>query len=203
MKPWAIIPLAEPSVWIALRERLRPLVEHVHLVLSSKGLAHAEEHLKPEPFLSYSVQDHPLGLGEAVFSAEPLWRVAESLLIVWGTHASESTLQATVQAHRGGLTLPLVELPRPPVQFLFQGDKLVQVLQRETEPQGLCDVGLVMLSTRGLLAAWKDFRTHGDGEFLDFLPYISQHGTPTRRVFVSDPDEARSHAEEVAEGFRF
>ncbi|MEN3540485.1 NTP transferase domain-containing protein [Microbispora sp. ZYX-F-249] len=204
------------TVWSLLLRRLRPWVEHVHVVLSPSGEAPfrrlaAEEIARGE--VSVSVQAEPTGMGDAVFGAAPYWRDHDAILVVWGDQAnvSAATLRRVVHVHgetaspdRPGLTIPLVPLPDPYVEYEYDAatSGLLGVrMSREGDlcrPGGLGDVGVFCLSTRGLTEAWDRYLAEvlpgtvtGEVNFLPFLPYLSGEGRPVTVVPAGDPDEAR------------
>ncbi|MBG0818871.1 NTP transferase domain-containing protein [Planomonospora sp. ID82291] len=218
------------TVWHLLHRRLRPWTDHIHVVLSPAGHGPFQELAADEiarGAVSVSVQHTPTGMGDAIFGAAPHWRPYESILIVWGDQANLSprTVRRVVHAHRGddpagapadapagspaadaarpALTLPLVPLPDPYVEYELTGPALTRVrMSREGDdcrPGGLSDVGVFCLSTGGLTAAWRDYlagaapgTATGEVNFLPFLPHLSRdRGWRTTVVPVTDPDEAR------------
>lgn len=203
------------TVWHLLHRRLRPWVERVHVVVSPAGEAPFRELAAAEIArgeVSVSVQDEPRGMGDAIFGAAAHWADADAILVVWGDQANlaERTVRQVVREHRRataaggpGLTLPLVALPDPYVEYELADGVLVRVRQsREGDtcrPGGLSDVGVFCLSTAGLVAAWAEHLARADrgaatGEinFLPFLPYLSRvRGWRVTVVPVTDPAEAR------------
>ncbi|WP_256862571.1 NTP transferase domain-containing protein [Microbispora sp. GKU 823] len=197
------------TVWHVLHQRLRPYVEHVHVVMSPEGegpfRALAAEQIAGGE-VSVSVQDEPTGMGGAIFGAAPHWEAYGTILVVWGDQAGLSpvTVDRVVRAHGKGLTLPLVPMPDPYVEYELDGDgTLVRVRQSregdECRPGGLSDVGVFCLSTEGLREEWTRYldeaalgaRT-GEVNFLPFLPCLSrERNWPVTVVPVTDPDEAR------------
>ncbi|WP_239131537.1 NTP transferase domain-containing protein [Planobispora takensis] len=203
------------TVWHLLSRRLRPWTEHIHVVLSPEGQA---------PFLrlaageiesgavSVSVQDEPRGMGDAVFGAAGRWEAYDSILVVWGdqVNLSAETVGRVVRDHRTataggrpGLTVPLVPMAEPYVEYEVTDSGLVEVrMSREGEacrPGGLSDVGMFCLGADGLPAAWERYlagavpgAVTGEVNFLPFLPFLSQEcGWRMTAVPVADPDEAR------------
>lgn len=199
------------TVWDVLHRRVAPSVDHVHVVVSPDGA---------EPFrrraaeaiaagaVSVSVQETPTGMGDAVFGAFPHWAGHAAILVVWGDQAnlSASTVRRVVAAHRrarGGLTIPLVPMPDPYVEYEVDGRRLLRVRQsREGDacrPGGLGDVGAFCLGTDGLRAAWARYAAGaergavtGEANFLPFLAHLSRvDGRDVSVVRVADPVEAR------------
>jgi bifunctional UDP-N-acetylglucosamine pyrophosphorylase/glucosamine-1-phosphate N-acetyltransferase len=203
------------TVWQVLYGRLRPWVEHLHAVVSPAGerpfrrLAAAEIR---DRAVSVSVQDEPTGMGDAIFGAARHWVAYEAILVVWGDQAnvSPATVSRVLRDHRRttgagrpGLTLPLVPMADPYVEYELVAGELRRVRQSregdECRPGGLSDIGVFCLSTAGLSQAWWRYLAGaapgaGTGEvnFLPFLPYLSRiHGWPVTVVPVADPVEAR------------
>ncbi|MFI6705534.1 NTP transferase domain-containing protein [Nonomuraea sp. NPDC050478] len=196
------------TVWHLLHRRLSPWVEHVHVVVSPAGeipfrrLA-AEEIERGA--VSVSVQARPTGMGDAIFGAVAHWEGYDRILVVWGdqVNLSPATVRQVVRACHDGLTLPLVPMPAPYVEYELDGPALVRVrMSREGDdcrPGGLSDVGVFCLGTEGLAEAWAGYlldaapgAATGEVNFLPFLPYLSQvRGRPVTVVPVTDPSEAR------------
>ena len=203
------------TVWHLLHRRLSPWVEHVHVVVSPAGEIPfrrlAAEGIE-RGAVSVSVQDRPTGMGDAVFGAVSYWEGYDRILVVWGdqVNLSSATVREVVRArHDGpGLTLPLVPMPDPYVEYELAGPEtastgLIRVrMSREGDdcrPGGLSDVGVFCLGTDALPEAWAGYLVDavpgaatGEVNFLPFLPYLSQvRGRPVTVVPVTDLGEAR------------
>ncbi|MEV0753109.1 NTP transferase domain-containing protein [Streptosporangium sp. NPDC050280] len=197
------------TVWHLLHRRLRSRTEHVHVVVSPEGEAPFRDLAAEEigsGAVSVSVQDEPTGMGGAIFGAAPHWEPYGAILVVWGDQAnlSSATVRRVVAAHReGGLTIPLVPMADPYVEYEVAGSALVRVRQSregdECRPGGLSDVGVFCLGTDGLREEWTRYlrdaapgAVTGEVNFLPFLPYLSQVADrPLTVVPVDDPGEAR------------
>jgi bifunctional UDP-N-acetylglucosamine pyrophosphorylase / glucosamine-1-phosphate N-acetyltransferase len=194
------------TVWHLLHRRLRPDVEHIHVIVSPQGEAPFRDLVaEAGDGVSVSVQDEPTGMGGAIFGAAPHWKPYDTILVVWGdqVNLSAATVRQVVDVHQGGLTIPLVPMPDPYVEYEVAGSRLTRVRQSregdECRPGGLSDVGVFCLSTEGLTAAWTSYLAEaapgavtGEVNFLPFLPHLSQmHDQPVRVVPVDDPVEAR------------
>ncbi|WP_228010349.1 NTP transferase domain-containing protein [Nonomuraea phyllanthi] len=197
------------TVWDLLLRRLRPWTEHVHVVVSPDGEGPFRDLAAGEiaaGAVSVSVQERPTGMGDAIFGAGAHWAAYGTILVVWGDQAnlSPATVREVLAAHPGkGLTLPLVPMADPYVEYELAGGELVRVRQsREGDrcrPGGLSDVGVFCLATEGLREAWQRFAAGaaagaatGEVNFLPFLPHLSlAEGLPVTVVPVADPDEAR------------
>src|ERR1700678_2573343 len=69
----------EETIWSILYEKLAPLVEHIHLVLSPRGASL----FPPLPAnVSFSIQSEPLGMGDAIFGARQFWSQFDAILVV-------------------------------------------------------------------------------------------------------------------------
>ena len=138
--------------------------------------------------VSVSVQEQPTGMGDAIFGAIAHWAAYETILVVWGDQVglSPATVRDVVAAHPGvGLTLPLVAMPEPYVEYELAGGELVQGCGSPREgdvcrPGGLSDVGVFCLATKGLRPAWERYAAEaaagaatGEVNFLPFLPRLS------------------------------
>ena len=203
------------TVWHQLNRRLRPWVEHVHVVVSPAGGAPFRDLAADEircGAVSVSVQDEPRGMGDAIFGACWHWATYDAIVVVWGDQAnlSPKTMREIVCVHRQatsagqpGLTIPLVPMPDPYVEYELTSAKLLRVwMSREGDecrPGGLSDVGVFCLSTNGLVSIWKRYlldadvgATTGEVNFLPFLPVLSRvPGWQVTVVPVVDPDQAR------------
>src|SRR3989338_6012518 len=71
------------TVWNILYEKLQPVVDQIHAVLSPEGVSLFEKQLKRDRIssgVSVSVQNVPYGMGDAIFSAFNYWRDYENIL---------------------------------------------------------------------------------------------------------------------------
>ena len=203
--PKILAPLTErDTIWSILHAKLAPLVDHIHLVLSPDG---AEGFPPLPPNVSRSIQPVPLGMGDAIFGASAVWTRFDAVLIVWGDQVfiSADTLRRALKALSSTTrhaVLPVTRMQQPYVEYLFEGTKLVKVLQtREgdhTTPNGFSDVGTFLLGTAGLTEAWDRYlaqapRGSASGEinFLPFLPFLSAQDWTMTALEVADATEAR------------
>jgi bifunctional UDP-N-acetylglucosamine pyrophosphorylase/glucosamine-1-phosphate N-acetyltransferase len=198
-----------------LRAKLTPIVDHAVLVLSPQGheyVAARRAGFGADTFrhTSLGLQPAPRGMGDAVFCAADFWRDFDDILVVWGDqfNLSPQTLRACRQIHAAlpqpALTLPLVWVPQPYVEYVFDaGGRLTQVRQsREGDfctPNGFADVGVFLLSCGPpLLAEWHDYLARSgvgpltrEVNFLPFLAHLSlRAGWPVGRYETTDPAEA-------------
>ncbi|QFG26959.1 NTP transferase domain-containing protein [Actinomadura sp. WMMB 499] len=204
------------TVWNLLYRRIAPSVGHVHVVVSPDGAEPFRRRAAAEidaGAVSVSVQETPTGMGDAIFGARPHWDGHAAILVVWGDQAnlSASTVRRVVAAHGtagaagagAGLTIPLVPMPDPYVEYELDGRRLLRVRQsregEECRPGGLGDVGAFCLGTDGLHAAWARYlagaergAVTGEVNFLPFLTHLSRaDGRDVSVVRVADPAEAR------------
>ena len=204
-KPKILAPLnQDQTVWSVLHAKIAPLVDHIHLVLSPEG---GRDFPALPGRVSYSIQQEPTGMGDAIFGARAGWESFDAILIVWGDQVFVSTdtlrraLAALILPQRQ-LVLPLTRMTIPYVEYVFDGARLTKILQsREgdaTSPGGLSDVGTFLLHTHGLAAAWKDYLSKvehgsqtGEVNFLPFLPFLSTRDWAVTPLEVADPTEAR------------
>lgn len=209
--PKILLPVAgETTVWTILRDRLRPLVDTIHVVLSASALPAFTAALTDADHgqVTTSVQAAPRGMGDAIFGARRFWEPAATIVIVWGDqiHVSTETLRTSLALQGGrprSIGLPLVALPAPYVEYRFDADgRLIEILQlREGDrcrAGGLGDVGTFVLSTEGLAKSWDDYvaaaprgRQTGEINFLPFLVFLARHGWTVRQHRATDTNEAR------------
>jgi len=210
--PKILAPVGEGvTVWSVLRARLLSVVDRVHVVLSPHGLGAFDEVLGSDPDrgrITTSVQEVPLGMGDAVFGSMGSWVSAQTILVVWGDqiHVSRATLCDALSLHGGRprrIVLPVVSVERPYVEYRFgPDDSIIAILEsREGDacaPGGLSDVGTFALSTESLDAEWRAYESTarkgsrtGEINFLPFIRFLSVREWQVRRVPVLDPKEAR------------
>ena len=214
-EPKVFVPLLPGfTIWDALHENLAPLVDRIVLVLSREGGGFWNQNragFTSDSFekTSIAMQPAPLGMADAIFGAADFWRGHDNLLVVWGDqfNLSRETLEAcaALQARREGpaLTLPVVRVPKPYVEYVFDLEgALVEVRQsREGDvcaPNGLADLGTFFLSGGdALFAEWERYCSAaaagsltGEVNFLPFLVHLSTvAGWPVNRYEVHDPAE--------------
>lgn len=199
------------TVWTHLRDSLAGSAGHVHVVMSPAFSELMKEAAAESPrgSVSVGVQLQPLGMGDAIFGAFDHWKHFRQLLVIWGDQAglSAETLRRVIARHASGAgprcTLPVVEAERPYVQYVFQGQSLVEIRQaREgalVDARGSSDVGVFLLETEGLAEAWQSYAATaaagavtGELNFLPFLVFLSRRcGWTFETVPVTDPTEAR------------
>jgi bifunctional UDP-N-acetylglucosamine pyrophosphorylase / glucosamine-1-phosphate N-acetyltransferase len=209
--PKILVPVkGKSTIWNILRDLLMPRVEHIHAVLSPLAEPLFQSALLGDPEhkrISTSIQQIPLGMGDAIFGAHAHWADFDILLIVWGdqVNLSANTLEQVINAcgKERALVLPLTQLESPYVQYDIEGSHLIRVRQKRegdlTDAKGLSDVGLFALSVKGLTAHWREFLENsnpgahtGEINFLPFLPFLSSvSGFTVKTVPVDDPVEAR------------
>lgn len=208
--PKVLVPIdGQRRVWDILRDNLGAVAERVHIVLAPSMMADFDAVLNCEiapDKITVSEQTTPLGMGDAIFGAEPHWRDFDSILIVWGdqVNLSEITIRnvAALCKAEKTIVLPLVECRSPYVQYDLKDGVLTGVRQSregdQMDPVGFSDVGVFALSVANLLDCWRSFVKESvvgaqtnELNFLPFLPFLSQRcGWQLRTVIVSDPVEA-------------
>lgn len=208
--PKILVPIEENlTVWNVLRNSLSPVSERIHVILAPPVMAPFEQVLKSEANearVTISAQPIPLGMGDAIFGAEPFWRDFETILIVWGdqVNLSADTLKQVAAKSSADRTmvLPLVECNNPYVQYDLSDGVLTHVRQSREgdvmDPSGFSDVGVFALSVPGLIDCWNQFVKQSTAgaqtnelNFLPFLPFLSHRCRwNLQKVLVTDPVEA-------------
>jgi bifunctional UDP-N-acetylglucosamine pyrophosphorylase/glucosamine-1-phosphate N-acetyltransferase len=201
-EPKIFTPLGDNrTAWSVLQQKLSPLVDHIHLVLSPDGA-----HAALPAGVSHSIQAEPTGMGDAIFQGYQTWSQYDSILIVWGDQVfvSADTFIRTITALGPGreVVMPVTRQPAPYVEHVFAGGHLTKVLQsREgdaTRPNGFNDVGTFALNTAGLKTAWDSYRAQAargaataEVNFLPFLPFLDAQGWRITPLEVTDATESR------------
>jgi bifunctional UDP-N-acetylglucosamine pyrophosphorylase/glucosamine-1-phosphate N-acetyltransferase len=198
------------TIWNILRDLLLPVVDSIHVVVAPPAaslflnvLGQSQE-TKP---ITTSVQVVPLGMGDAIFGAEPCWRSFETILIVWGdqVNLSAKTIQEVVRVcgKKRTIVLPLTKTTFPYVQYDMNQTRLLGIRQRRegdlTDEQGLSDVGVFGLSVEHLADSWRDYlkmsapgNATGEINFLPFLTFLSNDCKwDVKTIDVEDANEAR------------
>jgi len=220
--PKILAPINEnETIWTILYELLAPYSNKIHVVLSPSGEPLFQTHLSrvdtSKTSVSTSIQDEPLGMGDAIFGAYHFWRNYQTLLIIWGdqVNLSEQTIGQVVESCGKPKTiiLPTTLMSPPYVQYDFVEARLADVrMKREghvLDSVGKSDVGLFALSVDGLYECWNKFTEEkplgektGEVNFLPFLPFLSNNfGWQVINLNVSDANEARGV--NTAEDFEF
>lgn len=212
--PKILVPiLPELTVWDVLRRSSLAVADHVHVVVSPSGkdaFASAARADIDAGRVSQSLQPEPLGMGDAVFRAEPVFSTFDAMIVMWGDQVgvSAATLgrvrTALTEAKGDVVALPLATTKAPYVHYeLDAAGKLAHVLQsREGDAMpevGQADVGVFGLTTRGLRDHWAAYSARGivgkktgEANFLPFMPFLSQErGFAVTTLPGIDPEEAR------------
>jgi bifunctional UDP-N-acetylglucosamine pyrophosphorylase/glucosamine-1-phosphate N-acetyltransferase len=199
------------TIWSILSRKLLAVAGQINVIVSPEGepaIREAIESKKLAGRVFLSIQAAPTGMGDAIFCGFPVWSRADVLLIVWGDQVfvSKDTMRRTCSFHNGvarTIILPVVRLPQPYVEYVFNGDGGLESVRQSREgdlcaPNGYNDIGTFALSVPGLRDAWTHYLTQmhrgaGTGEinFLPFLSYLASAGWAVKRLDVADPREAR------------
>lgn len=206
--------LEDKTVWDILYEKLSPIVDKIHVVLSPESFNLFEKKLANNNMpnsVSTSIQKAPIGMGDAIFGAFDFWKNYENILIIWGDQVSVSvkTLEETIDYHflstGRSMIIPTAYVSEPYVQYIFNNDfsELLNIKQtREGEicdERGYADVGVFCLSTSKLKDEWEEFlmtqhrgKLTGEINFLPFLTYLSKEKSwSLQNIKIDDPTETR------------
>ena len=190
-------------VWDFLYENIKPHVDSFNLILKPGIRDLYSEQLRSD--IIVSEQDIPLGMGDAIFRGFDHWVSFDYILVVWGDqiNLSSSTLQKVTSEAADSIVIPFVKPSDPYVEYVFENEKLVSVLQSregdQTSCRGLSDIGVFLLPTKNLKKYWQDYimlsekgAETGELNFLPFFTYLNNDcGVLIKKVLVDDVDEAR------------
>ena len=221
-RPKILAPLSSSeTIWSVLRRKLLAMVDHIHVILSPEGERLFRQALAGDCSngrISIGIQHVPAGMGDAIFSGYDVWCAAKTLLVIWGDQVfvSEKTLCEALGLHGASprtLVLPVVSLPTPYVEYIFDPDGRLAAVRQSREGEqcsvgGWNDIGTFVLSVTGLKEVWERYlsmnpkgQETGEINFLPFLPFLSRNGWRVRRLIVDDAREARGI--NTAEDLRF
>ena len=210
--PKILAPLNDSqTIWSVLRGKLLDVVDRVHVVLSPEGEPAFRSVVSDDPCndrISTSVQQMPIGMGDALFGCHEYWGWADKVLVIWGDQVfvSPQTLSAALLLHAQApkrLVLPVTSLAQPYVEFVFDASGGLAEVRQSREGDvctagGWNDVGTFVLSTGELKQAWDNYlleaspgKKTGEVNFLPFLPFLAAHGWDVCRLVVTDSREAR------------
>ena len=214
-EPKILVPIKnEKTLWHIIYEKLSPLVDNIHVVLSPESVDLFETQLTNDHILngvSTSIQMDPIGMGDAIFGAYDSWKNYKNILIIWGDQVfvSIKTLKETIKTHllcgNHNLTIPISFIDNPYVQYIFKDEftQLIDVKQSREgdicDKSGFTDVGVFCLSTSKLKDAWKEYLKNkqageltGEINFLPFLSFLSMEKCwDLKNIIVEDPIESR------------
>ena len=225
--PKILVPIRpDLTVWDVLRRSSLAVADHVHVVVSPSGEAAFTRAAQADidaGRVSCSLQHEPLGMGDAVFRAEPVFSTYDAMIVMWGdqvgvSRATLARVRAALDAAKGDvIALPLATTPAPYVHYEIDPHQgLTGVLQsREGDvmpPVGEADVGVFGLTTRGLREHYAAYTARGivgkktrEANFLPFMPFLAQErGFAVTLLPGVAPDEAKGiNTQEDLEHFRF
>lgn len=211
-KPKLLVDVTDTlTIWDILKANLLTVCDHLVVVMSPSGEPLMRQALEGDPFrnrISVVQQPSPIGMGDAVMVAEPVWSRYDDICIVWGDQValSRDTMRRCTEKHitlgRPRMTIPLTRLEKPYVEYRFDDHgRLKQILQSregdECAPGGFGDVGAFFLSTQGIREAFNRYimgaptgEFTNEINFLPFLLFLSEENWDARYVDVADADEA-------------
>ena len=210
--PKIMIPIAGIiTIWDILYKKLYNKVDAINIILNPAfASTYRDAFVNKGNNIYLSIQEKPIGMGDAIFSGYEIWGNYDNVIIIWGdqVHVSNHTLENVMRIHTKmngpNITLPLTRLKYPYVEYEFDkaGKRLVHIYQsREGDnctSNGLSDIGVFCLNTKKLRKYWHMYlKLSNVGElskeinFLPFLVFLSKKDWEIERYFVKDSTEAR------------
>lgn len=209
--PKILAPVSEDKVILdILIGKLLPIVSHINIVVSPYGFEIIKNYLVKKNYplinISLTIQEEPVGMGDAVFTAYNVWGSYEKVLIMWGDQIfiCEHTLNKLIHSSDSyDFILPIVKVLNPYVQYIFSDSHIETIRQtREgdyVDENGFSDVGTFLMSTKNLKESWERYLTVAsvgeDTKEINFLPFLKfLSAIPDLRFkteVLNDPNEAR------------
>ena len=150
------------------------------------------ENAFPELIFHYVPQDDPQGLGHAIAQAEA-FLTGDPVLIVLGDTLFRMDLKAFLQSKVDTLGVKTVNDPRRFGIAVTEEDKIVQLVEKPTDPVGnLALIGLYFIRSSSLLKEClahimqKELKTRGEYQITDALQLMVEQGTPFTAFEVED-----------------
>jgi len=173
-------------------EQIDELFDKIVIVVSPKVLSDYQHEIKSvSNKIHIAVQEHPIGMGDAIFGCHDEWISAHKIVIIWGDQVlvqKETVLETLNQLeHKNTFVVPITEKANPYVQYIYDEFKLRRILQsREGDKLmsiGFCDVGVFGFRSESLIDKWLAYlsfapkgKITGEINFLPFLVFLSQQG---------------------------
>lgn len=205
----------EKTIFEVLLTQVMPGVRDCVVVLSPQGADYIKELSKMTQRMlrshAVAIQETPKGTADAVFCAFQYWTLFENILVIWGDQAlvARETIQKALKLHHTmhspHLTFPVVQVPDPYIHYEINPSKkkiLSVQMRREADQMpeiGVSDVGIFVLSVRGLSDGWKKFQQENvtgnetkELNFPSFFAFLStQLNWPVLSFEIKDPNQCR------------
>ena len=176
-----------------LYAKVSTLVDQVIVVVNPEMPNH--EFWPSLPQLDVVIQEHPTGMGDAVFCAWDAIEKASIVLVIWVDQygITEETLNNALNSHSSRkhlsprVTIPLITVDNPYVEYVTSGNRIDSIKQQregdQTSKVGMTDVGFFVLDAgRELLVAWESHKRQiscgsmtGERNFLPFLVWLIEN----------------------------
>lgn len=144
------------------------------------------------PDVHIVVQDHPTGMGDAIFCGSKFIESANVLIVVWADQygISTQTISQALSFHNDRkdvprkITIPLIEVDLPYVEYILADDRIGTIKQSregdQTATRGLTDVGFFILDAGQELTDCWDLhlketspgKVTNERNFLPFLTWL-------------------------------
>ena len=151
------------------------------------------------------VQSNPTGMLDAIELGCDSVSQSDVILVIWGDQVGvrAETLKRAVELHTNRdrtIVIPTVEVTNPYVQYVFAAGQLHEVREsregHSCDPVGLADVGVFVMSRRGLTEAFASYRSTaqassitGEVNFLPFLVWASSHSWTVTSFMTTHQNE--------------
>ena len=151
-RPKVFVPiLRDKTIFDFLYSLVSPHCDGINLVLSPEGNNY--KNLIPvDRRIEISIQDDPIGMGDAIFKGYEFWSKFDYVYIIWGdqVNVSQDTMSLmTTYAQKKRPVIPLTRQPDPYVEYEFDDSNSLFNIKQSRRGINVAAVDLVILVCLG------------------------------------------------------
>ena len=184
-RPKVFVPILENKMIIDfLYALVSPHCDGINLVLSPDGKKYTDL-IPVDKRIEVSIQENPIGMGDAIFKGYDFWSDYDYVYIIWGdqVNVSQNTMELmTNYARRKQAVIPLTPQKDPYVEYVFDQKNCLSNIKQSREgdnckKNGLSDIGLFGLPVNGLQNFWESYlekpSVGKETNEINFLPFLT------------------------------